>query len=215
MAAFENSLALGIRWVECDVRLAAGGAPALSHDERVPTPGAGWQPLRELDAEQLQSCDMGGGEPVPLLRQLFAALGRELYFDLEIKELDVVEPVVELVAEFGLEERVVMTSFIPEALQLAVQEAPHLSRGLLLDRITGALVDARSAVNAARLLDCRWFQPEYRTTDAEMVRLAHQEGFKVVPWTVNRPADVERLMEMGVDGIISDRPDIFIKKVRK
>jgi len=209
VAAFENSVAMGIRWVECDVRLADNGVPALSHDERVPVPGEGWLPLRELDAARLANCDVGGGELVPTLRQLFAGLSGELFFDLEIKELDVVEPVVRLVAEFGLEDRVTLSSFIPEALQLALREAPHLTRGLLIDRITGALVDSRSSVNAARLLECQWLLPEYRTVDAEFVKLAHDDGLKVIPWTVNRPTDAARFLDMGVDGIISDRPDQF------
>ncbi len=209
MAAFEHSVALGVKWAECDIRLSRDLIPVLHHDDRIPLPAGGDKGIRELDCRELGRIDIGGGETVPALKEVLSKFGQALFFDLELKELDAVEKVVQLVKEMELSARVIVSSFIPEALQLARDIAPDIPRGLLVDRLTGRIVGSKSAVKAGAMFRCEYFLPHFTALSLDWVSAAKNEGMKVVPWTVNRQGDGVRLIDLGVDGLISDRVDQF------
>ena len=209
LAAFEHTISLGVGWAECDIRLSRDLTPVLHHDEAIPLPTGDAKAIRELDYRRLGEIDIGGGETVPTLKTLLKRFGKQLQFDLEIKELDAVERIVQLVLEMDLADRVILSSFIPEALQTAQDIAPVIPRGLLVDRLTGRIVGGKSAVKAALMLGCDYLLPHYKALSAHWVTDAQSEGMKVMPWTVNRMDEAKALIEMGVDGLISDRPDQF------
>ena len=66
-------------------------------------------------------------------------------------------------------------------------------------------------VAAARDVGAAWISPEDQMTDADLVAAAHRDGLRVAVWTVNDPARMDELTALGVDGIVSDRPDLFLK----
>jgi len=205
-AAFEYSIEQGIEWVECDVRLSRDTIPVIIHDDRLHLSGGGKLAVRDLSYQQLSTYDMGGGESIPTLEDLIKRLGNRLHFDLEIKEIDAVEKVIALVREYEVTDRIILTSFIPDALQIVKELAPEITRGLLIDRFTGRLAGGRSAVHAAKLLGCKYFLPHFHRISQEWVSAAHNEGLKVITWTVNHIDDVQKMLEYGVDGLISDCP---------
>lgn len=213
LAAFEHSISLGIQWAECDIRLARDNVPVLHHNDRIALPVGGSKTVRELDSRELARIDIGGGEVVPTLRELLKRFGGKMRIDLELKELDAVERVIPLLSEMRMTERVVISSFIPEALQLARDLAPGIPRGLLVDRLTGRIVGGRSAVRAALMLGCGFLLPHFHRLSREMVAAAREEGMRVIPWTVNQTEDARAAVELGVDGLISDRPDQFFSLI--
>lgn len=209
LAAFEYIADRSVEWVECDVRMSRDGEPVLVHDESISDQNGFTHAVHELSWRQLKSLDVGGGEGTPRLKELLKLLGDRLHFDLEVKEIGVVEPVIRLVSSMGLQDRCVITSFILEALQLAREIAPNISRGLLVDRLAGKLTGSKTAVRAAALLECAWFLPHYRRLTPAWVKAASEANMLVVTWTVNNDQDAKKMLEMGVSGIISDRPDQF------
>ncbi|MDP8237995.1 MAG: glycerophosphodiester phosphodiesterase [Candidatus Hatepunaea meridiana] len=216
----ENSIAAvdyiykqNIHWIESDVRMSKDGIPVLFHDERLHVPGLGNRAVRELHSRDLKKIDVGGGEMIPTLEGLLKRFGDKLSFDFDIKELDAVERVIALIKKFKLEQKIVITSFIPEALQRSLELAPDIKRGFLLDRLTGALVDGQHAVNAALLLKCDFFIPHFKLLSLDWAGTAQAKGLKVMVWTVNRLNDARKLIEMGVCGLISDRPDYLRDKI--
>ncbi len=214
LAAFEHSVLLGVKWAECDVRLSRDHVPMLHHDDRIDLPAGDDKGIRELDANELAKLDIGGGEPVPSLREVLERFGEKLCFDIELKELDSVGKVVEVVLELQLSGRVMISSFIPEALQLARDIAPEIPRGLLVDRLTGRIVGPKSAVKAGAMFHCEYFLPHFTALSADWVLAARNEGMKVIPWTVNRLDDGKRLVDLGVDGLVTDRVDQFFPLLR-
>lgn len=207
LSAFQFCVDSGIEWIECDVRLSKDGVPILRHDDRLSVPDIGSQAVREMPYSQIRTIDIGGGEYIPTLVELLERFKDQLCFNLELKEIDTVPDVVSLVKLFDVSERVIITSFIPEAVQLVGDMLPDVAKGLLIDRLTGNLTGGRSAVNAARLLGCRFILPHYRLIGDDWIKEAKSEGLKIVSWTVNQRSDARRLLKMGVDGLISDRPD--------
>ncbi len=207
--AFEHSISLGAEWVECDIRLSRDLVPVVHHDDRISLPTGGDKGVRELDHNTLAKMDIGGGESVPVLKEVLHRFGRKLCINLELKELDAVEKVIHLILDMGLVERVIISSFIPEAIQLSRDIAPEIPRGLLVDRLTGRIVGPKSAVKAGAMFRCEYFLPHYSALSADWVSAAKNEGMKVLPWTVNRLDDGKRLIDLGVDGLVSDRIDQF------
>jgi glycerophosphoryl diester phosphodiesterase len=96
-----------------------------------------------------------------------------------------------------------LTSFKPHALQAALDAAPELPRGLLLHELwTGWL-------ETALMLGCVAIICNHKLWDTSSVTQAKSAGFKTLSYTVNEPADVQRLLALGTDGIITDRLDRF------
>jgi glycerophosphoryl diester phosphodiesterase len=209
LAAFEYSVAAGITWAECDIRLTKDHVPVIFHDDQVAFGHGPVKALREVTHRELSKIDIGGGETIPTLATLLERFGQLLHFDLELKELDVVDRVIGMVRHHHLSERVILSSFIPEALQTARDIAPEIKRGLLVDRLTSRLMGGKSAVKGGMMLGCSYFLPHYKALSKEWVDAAQGEGMKVIPWTVNRLDEGKALIDMGIDGLISDRPDQF------
>ncbi len=213
IAAFEHSVELGIEWVECDVRLTRDNVLVLHHDDGRSGHGNGRKAIHDLDYEQLKSMDIGGGQHIPTVSDMLEKFKDKLHFDLELKEIDTVEKILPLLEQLGAIERVVISSFIPEALQLVKELMPQIRTGLLIDRLTGNITGGRSAVNGALLLGCSFIAPDYRIIKPDWIETAKSEGLRTVAWTVNHMQDGIRLVDMGIDGLISDRPDRFIPLV--
>ncbi len=175
------------------------------------------------------------GERVPTLAAVFArvkALGAdEVGFNIETKvfptrpdETPAPEPFVRallaVVRDAGMVKRVTIQSFDWRTLQLVQRLEPAIRtvyltiRGRDEDTLEGGtwtagllLKDFPSVAHMVSAAGGAIWSPAYRNLSAEAVKGAHALGLKVVPWTVNDPADVERLIDWGVDGIITDYPD--------
>jgi glycerophosphoryl diester phosphodiesterase len=207
MAAFEYMLSRGIKWVECDVRLSSDGIPVVFHDERVQAPGSGNYEIRDTTAAELKNVDIGGGQTLPTVSDLLEKFGNSLSYDFDIKVLDAVDKVVELIREFEIQKNCMISSFYAEALQRAREIAPEITRGYLIDRLTGRLVNGKSAVRAAKLLKCKYFLPHFKLLSQDWAEAALAGGLHIIPWTVNKVEDAQRLIGYGVSGLISDKPD--------
>lgn len=212
-AAFDYIYKRGINWIELDVRLSSDGIPVVVHDERIFVPGGGNQAVRELTSRQLRTIDVGGGEMLPTLKEIMDRYKNKLHYDIELKDPDCVDKIVPLIRDFDLVEHTVITSFIPDALQHSMEIAPEIKRGFLLDRLTGSLVNGKSAIRAACLLECEYFLPQFRILKDDWIKLAHRKGLRVIAWTVNEPTDAQRMIKFGVDGFISDRPDYLLDAI--
>lgn len=98
--------------------------------------------------------------------------------------------------------RVTIQSFDPRTLEYAKLYAPNLSLALLVES-----EQSLPAYEKMLSFTPAIFSPNYTLVDAEMVTWAHKRGMKIIPWTVNEPTAIENMIQLGVDGIISDYPD--------
>lgn len=218
LAAFRLGAAHGWRAFECDVKLSADGVPFLLHDatlERT-TDGQGtagessWSELSQRDAGSWHS-RAHAGEPLPTLRAIARFMRSNGFaLDLEIKPTPGLEhatgvAVAAACAELwaGDAPPLLFTSFRPEALLGALQTAPAVPRALLLD----TLWPDWQAV--AQRLGCIGVVCNHRLVDASLVDTLERAGLCLACYTVNEPADAERLLDLGVDGLITDAVDRF------
>ena len=218
LAAFRLGAAHGYRMFECDVKLSADGVPFLLHDatlERT-TNGRGtggdqpWHALSLLDAGSWHS-RAHAGEPLPSLDNLARYCRHNGYFlNIEIKPTPGAEALTgQVVADAaarlwqGATVPPLLTSFRPEALQAAQAAQPQLPRGLLLDSWWQGWLET------AQALDCTALVCNHALWDAASVRAAQQAGFRTLSYTVNDEWAAQRLLDLGTDGIITDRTDLF------
>ena len=226
LSAFRLGASHGYRMFECDVKLSADGVPFLMHDDTLVRTtnardrlGAGqsamggdhpWGTLAQLDAGSWHSRAYAG-EPLPTLDNMARFCQRNgLYLNIEIKPTPGTESKTgEVVANeaarlwHGIDVPPLLTSFKPDALQAAQAAQPQLPRGLLLDTLwTGWL-------ETALRLDCVAIVCNHALWDSASVAQAQSAGFRTLSYTVNDEWAAQRLIDLGTDGIITDRVDLF------
>ncbi|MFM9926532.1 glycerophosphodiester phosphodiesterase [Variovorax sp. H27-G14] len=218
LAAFRLGASHGYRMFECDAKLSADGVPFLMHDaalERT-TSGQGiggeqpWHALSQLDAGSWHSRACAG-EPLPTLENIARfCLANGHLLNIEIKpapgaERETGEVVAREAARLWQDAAVppLLTSFQVASLQGAQATQPQLPRGLLLDKLWDGWLDA------ARQLGCVAIVCNHVLWTAEVVAQVHGAGMRALSYTVNDEAAAQRLIDLGTDGIITDRVDLF------
>lgn len=218
LAAFQLGASHGYRMFECDVKLSSDGVPFLLHDDTLArtTNGQGvagqqtWSSLQQLDAGSWHSTAYAG-EAIPSLDNIASyCISNGFDLNIEIKpspgtDQQTGEVVAQHAARLWQNElrKPLLTSFKPDALQAALDAAPDLPRGLLLHELwTGWL-------ETALMLGCQAIICNHRLWDTSSVTQAQSAGFKLLSYTVNDDADVQRLLALGTDGIITDSVNVF------
>lgn len=217
LRAVANAVALGYRYIETDVRASVDGVAFAFHDpdlSRVaPDSGFGDRPFGSLTAEEIRSVRLRGGEPIATITEMLEAFP-ETRFNIDVKTAEVIEPTVAAITEAGAEERVLIASFshrrLTRARKLLPAAATSVSPWELIalrfaPRLLGWLIRAGGAV-CAQVPERQY---GIHITTPGFVSAAHRKGMQVHVWTVDAAEDITRLLDGGVDGIITDRPDVL------
>jgi glycerophosphoryl diester phosphodiesterase len=218
LAAFRLGAAHGYRMFECDAKLSADGMAFLLHDSTLErtTNGQGaagdldWAVLSQLDAGAWHSADHAG-EPLPRLADVARwCIANGHCLNIEIKPTPGTDRhtgrAVALAAAqlwAGHAQPPLLTSFRPEALAGAQETAPALPRGLLLETLWPGWQ------NAAHALGCRAVVCEQGLWSEALMNQVRSAGWRGLAYTVNDATAVQRLLALGLDGIITDRVDLF------
>jgi glycerophosphoryl diester phosphodiesterase len=218
LAAFRLGAAHGYRAFECDVKLSADGVPFLLHDatlERTtPLTGAAdalpWHALSRLDAGGWHSRAFAG-EPMPTLEAVATYVQRNGFaLNIEIKpspgrEAETGAVVAEQAARLWSADAIppLLSSFQPESLAAALAAAPAMARALLVDKLWDGWFDV------ARSLSCVAVVTNHQVMDAALRGQLAAAGLRALCYTVNDAADAQRLLALGVDGLITDAVDRF------
>ncbi|QFZ87371.1 glycerophosphodiester phosphodiesterase [Variovorax paradoxus] len=218
LAAFRFGASHGYRMFECDAKLSADGVVFLMHDATLDrtTNGHGiggqqaWGALSQLDAGGWHSRAFAG-EPLPTLENLARfCRANALLLNIEIKptpgtERETGEVVAREAARLwqGAAVPPLLTSFQIDALKGAQAVQPELPRGLLLDTLWNGWLD--TALN----LGCQAIVCNHALWDTATVAQVHGAGLRSLSYTVNDDWAAQRLIDLGTDGIITDRVDLF------
>jgi glycerophosphoryl diester phosphodiesterase len=215
LSAFRTAADNGADAVEFDVKLTADGHVVVIHDANVDrtTDGSGkvsrlpLVALKELDAGSWYSASFGG-ERIPTLDEIFETVGKRLYMNVELTNyatpLDgLVGKVAETVRKFGLEKRVLFSSFFARNLIHARKLLPEVPCGLLT---WAGWLGWPGRTFGFRRRTYQALHPYLSDVTAGLVARVHAAGKRVNVWTVNSDEDLKRLIGLGVDGIFTDDP---------
>jgi glycerophosphoryl diester phosphodiesterase len=230
--AFERATALGVDVIETDVRATADGELVVFHDEGVQrtTDGTGrvgsltLAELKRLDAAYRFSPDGGGSFPlrglgvaVPTLREVFAALPH-MRFNIEPKQTvpSLAAPLCRLIREHGMGDRVLIASFSATTIEEVRRECPEVATSAATGEVASFLTLHRAGLAASYSPAMQALQVPERAgalsvLTRDFVEAAQGRNLRVHAWTVNAEGDMHRLIEMGVDGIMTDYPDRLLK----
>jgi glycerophosphoryl diester phosphodiesterase len=220
LAAFRLAAAEGADAIELDAKLSADGQVMVFHDERLERTTDGVGRVRDKPAVELRSLDAGGrfaadfrGERIPFLSEVLENLGNRLLINIELRNYwtprdGLVREVCELVKQHAVESSIMFSSFLAANLRLARRLLPGVPCGLIAMRGWPGLW-ARSF--GFSFGDCEALHPHVADTTAQQVRRVHRLKRRIHVWTVNARAQVQRLVEWGVDGIITDDPRLVLE----
>lgn len=213
MAAFANALSLGADGIELDVHLSSDGDAVVIHDATVDrtTPGRG--AVAAMTRGALARLD------VPALADVLSAFrDTRVIVELKVNSKQLARAVVDAVRAADAVERVCLGSFGQRVLNAARGLAPAMATSGAREEVRWALYQSwiRRAPGSSKYAG---FQvPELsggtRVVSPRFVELAHRAGKGVHVWTVDVEEDARRLLSWGVDGIITDRPDLMVPLVR-
>ncbi len=215
LAAFRAALEADADGIELDVMRCATGEIVVIHDDTLERTTNGAGPVAAMPLYALRELDAGSwfapqfaGERVPLLQEVLDAFGGKLRINIEIKgrglrDDGLEEEIAEMIRARDLADTVLISSFNPMALWRMKRAAPELRRALLYAPRMPLYL---SRAWARPLVQPQALHPEQSLVDREMLQTAHRQGYRVNVWTVNEPAEMRRLIALGVDGIITDHP---------
>lgn len=212
LKAFRNAHALGFRYLETDVHATADGHLVAFHDENLARVAEVDAHIADLPLADVRQILVGGREPIPTLDELFETFP-EARFNLDIKAPGATVPLARSIERHGLQADVCVGSFSSKRLatfrrllpQVTTSIAPPGVAMLGLGRVIRANTRAPRVYQVP--LSHRIAGIPMRIVTAARVRAIHAAGLKVHVWTIDDPVQMHELIDWGVDGIITDRPD--------
>lgn len=217
MISFKEALHAGADGIELDVQLSLDGEIVVIHDTTVDRTTDGTGSVRELSLEDLKKLNAANHSKtvefagIPTLREVMQWLsGTNLFLNIELKNEvypyeGMEEKVIGLIREFGLEDRIILSSFNHYSLvycyRLApdIETAPLYSDGLYMPWVYAESIRAKS------------IHPKLRAAPDEIIKNCQEAGIAVRPYTVNRKGDMKRLLRAGCSAFITDDPDLAVQ----
>ena len=202
LRSFKKALEIGVDAVELDVRKTKDNQLVVIHDADVKRTTDGKGLVSELTLKEIKEFSAEKGEKIPAMTEVLDFLDKKTKVLIELKETDIEKQVVDAVRERGLQKNVIIVSFIEEALQKVRELDKEVDTGLIY-------ANHKNPIKTALDLEANYLLSFYRFTHTTTVQKAHENGLKVIVWTVNKPEEVVEYAKKGVDGIASDKPDIL------
>jgi glycerophosphoryl diester phosphodiesterase len=190
--AFDFALAQGCDGFEFDVRLSGDGQPVICHDAKVRN-----LKVVKTPAEKLK---------LSLLPEVLTRYRRKAFLDIELKVGGQERIASELLRELPPAREFVVSSFLPEVLEVL----HALDSGIPL----GLICETQSQLKYWRELPVDYVIPQDKLVEKKIVDEIKSAGKKIIVWTVNLTSEMKKFSQMGVDGIISDNPKRLVSAVR-
>jgi glycerophosphoryl diester phosphodiesterase len=215
--AFEEAINIGADYIEFDVQQTKDGQLVVIHDSTLDRTTNGTGDVSDYTYDELSLLSCGewfkkgdfSDARIMLLSEVFDLVGDDILMNIEIKKQgdpsDTARKAVELLMEYDLEDSCFITSFSYTALRTVKETNPDIKTGLISNIAFSPVYSQLKYIDAISL--------NYIFVNQNIVSTAHKNGKRVFVWTVNTRSDIDRMIMLGVDNIITDRPDIGEKAV--
>ena len=226
MPAFEKGLELDVDGFETDVHLTADGVPVLCHDYEIEETSNGHGKITSMTLDELREFDFGSyfseefkDTKIPTLEEFLTLCEDDdvEVMNIEIKpslenDMTVVHKTIEAVKAHGLFDKLLISSFSAKILIESKKIDRNCKTAFLYspkEKIGMKILF--TAARFARGLGVQALHPHFTLVTPQYVKKAHALGIQVNPWTVNKESDIRRMIKCGVDGIITDYPEVVHK----
>lgn len=220
LPAFRRACAEGFRYLETDVHVTSDGVAVVHHDPLLDRTTDRTGEIATLPWQQVRQAAINGVEPVSRLEDLLEELPDAL-LNIDVKTDGAVEPVLAVLRRTDAWHRVCLAAFSDRRLaRIRALAGRDVTTSLGRHGIEVLWLAARAPLPLRRLVAGRMAQvPVYHrnltVADHRLARKAHRYGCEVHVWTVDDVTEMRRLLDAGVDGVISDRPDLLREVLRE
>ena len=209
MAAFRHAVDIGYRYLETDVHRTRDGELFAFHDPDLSRTCGIDRSIVDMTAPEVERARVAGEHPIPRMADLFEAFP-EVRFNIDAKSDESVEPLAALVTRFGAIDRVCLASFKRSRLRrLGELLGPRLLTALSPAEIASLRFTGRVPGGGPRAAQVPPRARRIEVVTEQFVERAHRQGIAVHVWTIDERAEMERLLDLGVDGIMTDDPDLL------
>ena len=202
--SIQKAIDLGVDQVEIDVHLTRDQHLVVIHDATVDRTTNGQGAVADFTLEEVKRLDAGKGERIPTLQEVIDLVRGKVVLQIELKGPDTAEPVVRTVEQNNIENEVLLTSFVHERLREARQLNPSLALGALWSN------PPADACEQAIDMGAEAIHIQYQNIDAQLVQKAHAHGLMIRAWNPDTVEEIQRVIDLGVDAVGSNRPDLLI-----
>ena len=227
LSAIRKGISLGVDRIEIDVQQTLDGVVIVMHDETVDrtTNGSGavkqltYEAIKQLDADEKFDPEFKG-EKVPSLEEALQTVNGQCDLVIEIKKgndyyPEIIEHTIALIKKYDATEWCIVHSFNLNALIEVHQQLPELRlHRLFVAKLRGLPLiynDSFDVLSVEKYPYIEEYSIMYLFANQNIIKQLHQHGKKVNVWTVDDKKHINRLINLGVDGIITDRPDLMVE----
>ncbi len=217
--AFTLAAAMKADGVECDIHLTKDGEIVVCHDHIIDRTSTGTGQIQDYTLTQLKQFDFGvkfdsqfAGTQILTLQEFFEIVRDFSIINIEAKDdsLELLEQTARIAKAYGLEEKILISSFHHKLAAAAKTVCPAFRIGLLYD----SLPDDVDAVSYAKSLNADALHPYFGSLTKETVQQANAAGIMTNVWTVDEKSDILRMLDWGVTSVITNRPDVAREAAR-
>lgn len=221
LLAFARAVAIGCAYIETDVHVSADGIAVVAHDPDLRRVAGRNVRVEQLTMAELRRVDLGHGQGFSSLAEALDTFP-ETRFNIDMKARAAVEPTVDSILSLRASDRVLVTSFNEARRAAAIRSLPNVATSASARRFATALVGAKVGFSPAVRGSLRGVVavqvPEralgLRVTTRRMIDRLHGAGVEIHVWTVNDPVRMAELLDLGVDGIVTDRADLALDVIQ-
>jgi len=233
--AFEQAHTLGVDMFELDIHQTKDGHLVIIHDDTVDRTTDGQGKIKDMDLADIQALDAGHywtedgetypyrgqGITIPTLAELFENYPTmPMVIDIKQKEPAIEEALCSLLKQYNKTEHTIIGSFHPSALKTFRTLCPNVLTSLHPNEVRNMVLSSYASYKG-------FFRPKARAAQVPMrsgriqiihpgfIKLAKQRNIAVQVWTINDPEEMQYLIDLGVDGIMTDRPDLLLELLQQ
>jgi glycerophosphoryl diester phosphodiesterase len=224
IAAFKKAIDLGVDMIELDIHLSKDGQIVVIHDDTLNRTTNGKGKVTSYTLNELKRLDAGSwfgsqfsGEKIPTLKEVLELTRGKMLLTIELKKgdmgpytmTDLADRSLQEVEKAGMLNQVIFASFDPSAIDRIRGKNPKIPVALIYNQ-SWTFPQEVTGGRPVSILSCSG-----KVLTQTNISNAHQRGMKVMAWTLNTEEHMQRFLNMGVDGIITDYPDFLIKILQK
>ncbi len=235
LTAFQHAVDIGADVLEMDAHITKDSQIVLMHDERVDRTSNGSGLIEDMTLEELKKLDAaykwtpdggqsypyrGQGVTVPTLEELFQKFPQMRYvIEIKLTQNPIDGPLCELIRKYNMQSKVMVASFHDEAMAKFRETCPEVATSGSRNEVTPFVLLSKLFISGfLRAPRFQSLQVPYETSESygipimteQFIKQAHARNIKIEPWTVDDPALIKEYIGWGVDGIITDNPDLML-----
>ncbi len=219
LSAFEAAREYGAAGVELDIQLCSTGELVVFHDWTVDRMTGESGTVSEMSWRELRKLSVAGEERIPLLNEVFDRLGRDLYYDIEIKTREreptgIEQALGSMIQSRGLADRILVSSFNPVPLRELRRMHPEIPTSVIYSRSSELPWILRGGFGRY-IAGTDAIKPDHKLVGAFSMFRNRLTRTPVIPWTIDDPDEARRLIALRCDGLITNEPALIAEAIRE